>query len=163
MGYYISKLGKVCMFGGKMTDPALDTSSLGFANSFEDKERAFYFRDELREHYPRIFLNEKQTEPKVAKSKKAEKITQAQKDDFRSYLQRQLIDNADMFWHNLSMLKPKDACDIYLKMMQYGFSRAPEERPLDAEGQARLVLEETQRKATIIAGGIPIEDEFEEE
>lgn len=163
MGYYISKSGKVIMYGGKMSDPPLDTSNFGFENSFEEKERAFYFRDRLRETHPRIFLKENFIEINNSPNKKQELVTQSQKDNFRSYIQRQLINHADQFWTNLSRLNPKDACDIYLKMMQYGFSRVPEERPLDPEGQARLVLEETKRKATIIAGGLPSSDDFEEE
>lgn len=82
----------------------------------------------------------------------------------RAEIQRQLIENAPNFWEKLSVLKPKDFCEVYLKMMAYGFAKVPEERPIGEDERQRLILEETTRKATIIGGGLPpIEDEIEEQ
>lgn len=77
----------------------------------------------------------------------------------REEIQRKLIENADKFWENLAELKPKDFCEVYLKMMSYGFAKVPEERPIGEEERARIVLEQTTRKATIIGGGLPQTEE----
>lgn len=82
-------------------------------------------------------------------------------DRFRERIQDQLLYHAKDFWDNLLLLKPKDFCDVYLKMMPYGFSKVPDEKPLDEEGKQRLILEETTRKATLISSGLP-EAEYEE-
>lgn len=79
----------------------------------------------------------------------------------REEIQNQLIAHAPDFWAKLETLKPKDFCDTYLKMMQYGFAKVPDERPIGEEERQRLVLEETTRKATIIGAGLPVADEEE--
>lgn len=84
-----------------------------------------------------------------------ELVTQEAASKFKDKLKRQLIDHADEFWENMRQLKPKDFCDVYLKMMPYGFSRVPDERPIDDETKQKLILEETTRKATLIGGGLP--------
>ena len=77
----------------------------------------------------------------------------------REEIQQKLIENADKFWADWNELKPKDRCELYLKMMPYGFAKVPEERPLGADEQGRLILEETKRTATLIGGGLPqVED-----
>ena len=91
-----------------------------------------------------------------------ELVTKAKADKFREQIQQALLDRADKFWENLKECKPKDYCDVYLKMMQYGFSKVPDEKPLDEEGKKRLVFEETTRKATLISDGLPEVDEYEE-
>lgn len=78
----------------------------------------------------------------------------------RAEIQRQLIENAPNFWANLAELKPKDFCEVYLKMMQYGFAKVPDERPIGEDERQRLILEETTRKATIIGGGLPQVEEL---
>lgn len=83
--------------------------------------------------------------------------------EVREQIQDQLIKNADVFWQNMSQLKPKDFCDVYLKMLPYGFSKVPEEKPITEDERGRLILEEKTRRATIISGGLPtIEEEIEE-
>jgi hypothetical protein len=47
-------------------------------------------------------------------------------------------------------------------MMPYGFAKVPDEKPLDEEGKQRLILEETTRKATLISGGLPEVEDYEE-
>jgi hypothetical protein len=93
-----------------------------------------------------------------------ELVTKAKADKFREDIQQALLDRANEFWEQLQHCKPKEYCDIYLKMMQYGFAKVPDEKPLDDEGKQRLILEETTRKATLISGGLPeIEDTNYEE
>jgi len=84
--------------------------------------------------------------------------------DVRKDIQQQLLDNQQLFWDNLAQLKPKDFCEVYLKILPYGFSKVPDERPIGEEERQRLILEETTRKATIIGMGItPTEEEAIEE
>lgn len=96
-------------------------------------------------------------------SKKA-LVSQNAANNFRENIKRQLIDHSKDFWANMSLLKPKDYCDVFLKMMPYGFAKVPDERPMDDETRAKLLYEETTRKATLISGGIPTVDaDYEEE
>jgi hypothetical protein len=76
----------------------------------------------------------------------------------REEIQRQLIEHANEFWIEYSKLKPKDKCDIYLKILPYGFAKVPDERPIGEDERQRLILEETTRKATIIGRGLPQSD-----
>lgn len=80
----------------------------------------------------------------------------------REDIQRKLIENADKFWDDWNELKPKDRCELYLKMMPYGFAKVPDERPIGEDERQRLILEETTRKATIIGGGLPPQPDEEE-
>lgn len=89
-------------------------------------------------------------------------IVKQSPDKFRESIQTQLLYHAKDFWANLLELKPKDFCDVYLKMMPYGFSKVPDEKPLDEEGKQKLILEETTRKATLISGGLPEVEDYEE-
>lgn len=94
-----------------------------------------------------------------------ELVSKAASDKFRDRIKHELLEHAEDFWRNLKLCKPKDFCDVYLKMMPYGFSKVPDEKPLDEEGQHKLLLEETTRKATLISSGLPeqIEDTNYEE
>lgn len=80
----------------------------------------------------------------------------------REDIQQKLIENADKFWDDWNELKPKDRCELYLKMMPYGFAKVPDERPIGEDERQRLILEETTRKATIIGGGLPQVEEADE-
>lgn len=82
-------------------------------------------------------------------------------DSMRVEIQRKLIENADKFWKDWEELKPKDRCELYLKMMPYGFAKVPDERPIGEDERQRLILEETTRKATIIGAGLPQKEEEE--
>ena len=79
--------------------------------------------------------------------------------DVRRSIQQQLLDNSKLFWQNLSQLKPRDFCEVYLKILPYGFSKVPDERPIGEDERQRLILEETTRKATLIGGGLPQPEE----
>lgn len=152
MSFYIARYGRVLAWEGKQIEPPLDTSSLGFENKFEDKDRAFYFRDKLREEHPRIFLKEK---PHKGFTMGKKIISQ---DDFRECMRTGLTEHFDEFWNNLQQLKPRDFVDGYLKALQYGFSRAPSEKELDEEEKQRQQLREQQRKQELIERGIQLED-----
>jgi hypothetical protein len=89
-------------------------------------------------------------------------VTKAAQDKFRDRIRLELLEHAEDFWKNLNACKPKDFCDVYLKMMPYGFAKVPDEKPLDEEGKQRLILEETTRKATLISGGLPEVEDYEE-
>lgn len=89
-------------------------------------------------------------------------VSNAAADKFRDRIKLELLEHADEFWKNLALCKPKDFCDVYLKMMPYGFAKVPDEKPLDEEGKQRLILEETTRKATLISGGLPEVEDYEE-
>lgn len=89
-------------------------------------------------------------------------VSNAAADKFRDRIKLELLEHADEFWKNLALCKPKDFCDVYLKMMPYGFAKVPDEKPLDDEGKQRLILEETTRKATLISGGLPEVEDYEE-
>lgn len=77
----------------------------------------------------------------------------------REEIQQQLTRLGPKFWSYLENLPPKQFMEIYIKMMPYGFAKVPEERPIGEEERARLILEETTRKATIIGAGLPQSDE----
>lgn len=153
MSFYIARYGRVLQYGGKATEPPLDTSSLGFDNNFEDKERAFYFRDRLREQHPRIFLRE---QPKKEKTMSKKTMTQ---EDFREQMRQGVTAHLDEFWDNLRQLKPRDYVDAFLKAASYGFSRAPTEKELDDDQREEQRLKEQQRKQELIDRGIELEDE----
>ena len=160
MGYYISQRGRILTEGGRQTEAPLDTSSLHFDNHFEDKERAFYFRDKLQEEHPRIFLK---TKSDIVISDAGNNKKTLSQDEFRELIRKRLKELEPLFWQNLSQLKPREMVDAYMRLLQYGYSRAPEERPLDEEGKRKLVLEETTRKATLIESGLPPAEDFESE
>ena len=89
-------------------------------------------------------------------------VSNAAADKFRDRIKLELLEHSEEFWKNLRLCKPKDFCDVYLKMMPYGFAKVPDEKPLDEEGKQRLILEETTRKATLISGGLPEIIDYEE-
>ena len=95
-------------------------------------------------------------------SEKKNQIVKPSKDKFRESVQEQLMYHYKDFWYNLLQLKPKDFCDTWLKLLPYAFSKVQEERPLDEDGKQRLILEETTRKATLISGGLPEAEDYDE-
>lgn len=82
----------------------------------------------------------------------------------RKNIQNELVRLGPKFWQYLEDLPPKAFMEYYIKMLPYGFSKVPDERPIGEDERQRLILEETTRKATLIGGGLPQpEDSFEEE
>lgn len=82
--------------------------------------------------------------------------------DVRKDIQSNLVRLGPKFWEYLEDLPPKAFMDIYLKMLPYGFSKVPEERPIGEDERQRLILEEKTYKATLIGGGLPQPDKVEE-
>lgn len=156
MSYYIAQHGRVLSWEGKMNEPPLDTSSLGFENLFEDKERAFYFRDKLREEHPRIFLKSIENNTPKDKMNKREIFSQ---EDFREAMRCGVAEHLGEFWKNLNLLKPRDYVDGFLKAASYGFSRAPSEKEIDEEQKEQRRLREQQRRQELITRGIELEEE----
>ena len=89
-------------------------------------------------------------------------VSQKQCSNYKDRIKKNLIDHEKEFWEAYSNLPALEKCKIYLALLPYGFSKAPEERALDSAGKQRLILEETQRKATLISGGLPPAKEYEE-
>lgn len=84
-------------------------------------------------------------------------------DEMRSFIQDQLSANSKLFWDNMKLLKPKEFCDVYTRLLPFAVPKA-EAAPLK-ENEGKLILEETKRRATIIGAGIPVKKtvEIEEE
>ena len=148
MSFYIGRYGKILICEGKRTEQPLDTSCLGFENRFEDKERAIYFRDKLREEHPRLFLKEKSSSNTTSNKK-----TLSQ-DDFREQMRQEVSKHLDTFWDMMSELKPQEYVNAWLKAASYGFSRAPSEKEIDDDEKQKQQQREQQRKQELIDRGI---------
>ena len=143
--YFISTDGHVLKDVPKNKDvPRLDIEN----NAFENKDEAWERKEELEAETPTLFENKT---PAVKPKKPAIVST----GNMRSDIQRQLIEHSNEFWDCFAQLKAKDKCEIFLKMLPYGFAKVPDERPMGEDERQRLILEETTRKATIIGGGLP--------
>jgi hypothetical protein len=155
MSFYIGKYGHIYEYGGRPSEkePPLPATILGFENSFEDRERAFYFRDNLREYRPDVFLSQPKEKEKKRMSRK-----QMTQEDFREQMREDVAAHMKQFWDNLNQLKPKDYVEGWLKAAAYGFSRAPSEKELDEEEKQKQAARESQRKADLISRGIQTED-----
>lgn len=125
-------------------------------NSFLTKEEARLCRDNIIEHCPAAFLEgnlpKSITQPKNTVSSNPEKYSQ---EEFNRITRQKLIENYDVFWANFQKLKPRDACDVYMKMARYGFSVAPAVKPLDEEAEQRKQAIKQQQTADTIAEGLP--------
>ena len=154
MSFYIGVYGHVYEHGGKPSEkePPIADDVLGFTNSFEDKERAFYFRDRLRDANPRIFT--KVREPKASAS--SNKVMS--QEDFREQMRLSVANRIDEFWQNMAFLKHKDYVDAWLKAAAFGFSKAPTEREMDEEEKQKQAMKESKRRADLIRRGIQTED-----
>jgi hypothetical protein len=82
---------------------------------------------------------------------------------FRQKMQNMLLQHEEKMLDSLSKLPPKDFLDIYVKLLPYGFSKVPEERPIEVPDNANAILEERQRKITLISGQRMDEAEVVEE
>ncbi len=78
------------------------------------------------------------------------------KEEFRLNVQHVLIENRDAFIRSMNELKPRDFCEVYLKLLPYGFSRVPEDRTIVAESDQKLIAihEKEKEILSIIQGGI---------
>lgn len=126
-------------------------------NSFPTKESAYLCRDNIIELCPIAFLEgnlpKSVTHPK-SEQKVAIKPEKYSQEEFNKITRQKLIENYDVFWTNFRNLRPKDACEIYLKMARYGFSTAPQAKPVDEEVEQRKQEFKRQQTAATIADGL---------
>lgn len=71
---------------------------------------------------------------------------------FRQEIQRLVFQNFDKLIESLSKLPPKEFIEYTIRLMPYGFSKVPEEKPIEVPDNANAILEERQRKVTLISG-----------
>lgn len=72
---------------------------------------------------------------------------------FRQKIQALLRDNEEMLVTSMQKLPPKEFCDVYIRLLPYGFAKVPEERPIDpTPDNTKAILEERERKITLISG-----------
>ncbi len=126
------------------------------ANSFPTKEDAYYCRDTIVEHCPSAYLS--QVAPKQPQERKTGRTESYSQEEFCRITRRKLIENYDVFWANFQQLKPRDACDVYMKMARYGFSTAPQAKLSDDEAEQRKQALKREQTAAAIADGLPDED-----
>ncbi len=137
-----------------------DTAAdIGITNAFPTREDAYLCRDCIIDYYPTAFLSSAtpssaEPQPPSDHNKPMSKQNYSQ-EEFSRLTRRKLIENYDVFWDNFKKLKPKDACDVYMKMARYGFAVAPNLKPIDDEAKQRLEAYRREQTAATIADGLP--------
>lgn len=131
----------------------------GITNAFPTREDAYLCRDRIIDYYPAAFLppatpSAAEPQPPSNHDKPMSKENYSQ-EEFSRLTRRKLIENYDVFWDNFKKLKPKDACDVYMKMARYGFAVAPNLKPIDDEAKQRLEAYRREQTAATIADGLP--------
>lgn len=128
-------------------------------NSFPTKEDAYYCRDSIVEYCPAAYLSEALPKQEASgKEKQPRKADAYSQEEFSRITRRKLIENYDVFWANFKQLKPRDACDVYMRMARYGFSTAPQAKPIDEEAEQRRQALKREQTAATIADGLPDTD-----
>ena len=126
-------------------------------NTFPEKEDAYLCRDNIIDMHPAAFLEDAINKHKEEKKNMPRKkiITQ---DDFRETMRKECIERLPAFWVNWEKLTPKDKCDYFYKVLIFGFSKAPAEKPMTAaDADAARVDRNRARAAEAIEQGIPEE------
>ena len=137
-----------------------DTAAdIGITNAFPTREDAYLCRDCIIDYYPTAFLSSAtpssaEPQPPSDHNKPMSKQNYSQ-EEFSRLTRRKLIENYDVFWDNFKKLKPKAACDVYMKMARYGFAVAPNLKPIDDEAKQRLEAYRREQTAATIADGLP--------
>ena len=134
-------------------------ADIGITNAFPTKEDAYLCRDRIIDYCPTAFLlpatpSADEPQPPSDHDKPMSKQNYSQ-EEFSRLTRRKLIENYDVFWDNFKKLKPKDACDVYMKMARYGFAVAPNLKPIDDEAKQRLEAYRREQTAATIADGLP--------
>lgn len=70
----------------------------------------------------------------------------------RKEFQAMILERLPRIKEQLDKLPPKEFLEQINKFMPYGFSKVPEERPVEPEDNVKAILEERQRKVTLISG-----------
>lgn len=130
-------------------------------NTFLEKEDAYFQRDHIIDMFPAAFLESTNKTTEEKKNMPRKKITQ---DDFRETMRKECIDRLPAFWTNWEQLTPKDKCDYFYKVLIFGFSKAPAEKPMTpADADAARADRNRARAAEAIEQGIPEEyNDFED-
>lgn len=131
----------------------------GITNAFPTREDAYFCRDRIIDYNPTAFLataksSSDEPQPPSDHNNTMSKQNYSQ-EEFSRLTRRKLIENYDVFWDNFKKLKPKDACDVYMKMARYGFAVAPNLKPIDDEAKQRLEAYRREQTAATIADGLP--------
>lgn len=131
----------------------------GITNAFPTREDAYFCRDRIIDYNPTAFLtpakfSSDEPQPPSDHNSTMSKQNYSQ-EEFSRLTRRKLIENYDVFWDNFKKLKPKDACDVYMKMARYGFAVAPNLKPIDDEAKQRLEAYRREQTAATIADGLP--------
>lgn len=131
----------------------------GITNAFPTREDAYFCRDHIIDYNPTAFLataksSSDEPQPPSDHNNTMSKQNYSQ-EEFSRLTRRKLIENYDVFWDNFKKLKPKDACDVYMKMARYGFAVAPNLKPIDDEAKQRLEAYRREQTAATIADGLP--------
>lgn len=165
----------------KVDAPFYDKENATVENGFYSKEEAEDFRDKLVEAYPSYFLfdsapnlfpdaapedEEDPDEPvqldKEAKKKEPKRRNYSQ-EEFQRLTRAKAFEYYNVFWTAFTKLKPKDQCDVYMKMIKFGFAPAPTLKPLDEEGAQKQKDKKQKETEDAIHSGIPTDTDFEEE
>ena len=72
--------------------------------------------------------NDSPAEGTITLLKESKELIKLQQNEFRMDVQQLIKNNMDEFEANLRGLDPKDFCDVFIKMIPFGFGRAPEEK-----------------------------------
>ena len=148
--------------------PDLDYEGGERDNGFITRDEAYEYRDTLTDAYPTLFLDktmpevfaEEDPDPLQGKSPRRNFSLE----EFQKMARHAAFKYNDMFWKAFTKLRPKDKCEIYLKMVQFGFPKAPTIKPLNEEGLERKKQAKKEETAEAIRNGIPQSDnDFEEE
>ena len=88
---------------------------------------------------------ESKSEEAIVLLKESKDLIKAQQQEFRLKVQDLIKDNLALFQENLAALDPKDYCDTFIKMIPFGFGRAPEDKPKPADdGSGDFLVERTR-------------------
>lgn len=156
--WVITTTGKVVRRDKVKDSDTIEENVHGHENSFPDKEAAYIVRDAIIDEFPAAFL---QSEAPTTVTKMPRKKTVSQ-DEFREQMRTELSARMNMFWADWAKLKPKERCMLFYKMMPFGYSQAPTEKPLDADAKQKQLDSKRAQAAERIADGI-VDENFEDE
>ena len=169
--WVITTRGKVVRRDKAKPGDVVEPEVYGHSNSFPDKESAYSARDAIIDELPIAFLENKiakddssPEETKATNSKTMPKKSIPTQSEFRNLTRKKIQERIDSFWREWEKLKPKEKCDLYIKMLTYAYSAAPAEKPIDDETAKRIAESKEAATANRIRQGISAKDNsFEDE
>ena len=163
----------------KVDAPFYDKEDATVENGFYSKEEAEDFRDQLIDAYPSYFLFDSAPNlfPDAAPEEDPDEPVQLDKGDkkkernrrnfsqeeFQRLTRQKAFEYYNVFWTAFTKLKPKDQCDVYMKMIKFGFAQAPTLKPLDEEDLQKQKDKKQSEVEDAIRSGIATDTNFEEE